>query len=56
MAILEPIKLKITNLPEIKNVEINLFPKNKSKGIRLIELSDEIFIDKKDFREIDSSK
>lgn len=56
MAVLNPLKLKITNFPTLKNIEINLFPKDKSKGSRLIELSDEIYIDKSDFREIDDSK
>ncbi len=53
MAVIDPIKITLTNLK--CDVEINtpLFPKNVDAGSRKITLEKTIFIEKKDFREFD---
>jgi len=53
MAVIEPLKVRITNLDKEIVVETPLFPKHPDAGTRKVTLEQTIFIEKKDFREID---
>lgn len=53
MAVLEPLKIRFTNLENDIECECPLFPKNLEKGKRKVILEKIIFIEKTDFREID---
>ena len=53
MAIINPIKVIIENLPKEKEIETHLFPKNPEKGKRLVTLTNTIYIESSDFREVD---
>ena len=55
MAVLEPLRLVITNLTENSTLEVPDFPKNPEKGNHKITVSPVIFIDKSDFQLSDSS-
>uniref|UniRef100_A0A8C1LCY8 Glutamine--tRNA ligase n=1 Tax=Cyprinus carpio TaxID=7962 RepID=A0A8C1LCY8_CYPCA len=55
MAVLEPLKVTITNLPT--NAQVNTciipdFPANEAKGSHVVPFSKTIFIEKSDFREV----
>ena len=54
MAVIDPIKLVITNYPEgkIESLKAPVHPQNKEMGTREIFFSREIYIDKEDFIEI----
>uniref|UniRef100_A0A673L3P3 Glutamine--tRNA ligase n=1 Tax=Sinocyclocheilus rhinocerous TaxID=307959 RepID=A0A673L3P3_9TELE len=52
MAILEPLKVTITNLPTNKEVRVPDFPANEAKGSHVVPFSKTIFIEQSDFREV----
>uniref|UniRef100_H3DKM7 glutamine--tRNA ligase n=1 Tax=Tetraodon nigroviridis TaxID=99883 RepID=H3DKM7_TETNG len=54
MAILEPLKITITNLPEGAKSEVQVpnFPANEAKGSHTVPFSATIFIEQSDFREV----
>jgi glutaminyl-tRNA synthetase len=58
MAVLNPLKLVITNYPDgqIEELEAINNPEDPSMGTRKIPFSKEIFIDKEDFREVPPPK
>lgn len=53
MAVLDPLKLVITNFPEdkVETLTAANHPKNESLGTRELQLTREVFIDRADFRE-----
>uniref|UniRef100_A0A9J8D9F0 Glutamine--tRNA ligase n=1 Tax=Cyprinus carpio carpio TaxID=630221 RepID=A0A9J8D9F0_CYPCA len=53
MAILEPLKVTITNLPTSAQTEVRVpdFPANEAKGSHVVPFSKTIFIEQSDFRE-----
>uniref|UniRef100_A0A8C1BZL4 Glutamine--tRNA ligase n=1 Tax=Cyprinus carpio carpio TaxID=630221 RepID=A0A8C1BZL4_CYPCA len=52
MAVLEPLKVTITNLPtNAQEVRVPDFPANEAKGSHVVPFSKTIFIEKSDFRE-----
>lgn len=57
MAVVDPIKVTLTNFTESNNEEIetHLFPKNKELGSRNIHLTKTIFIERTDFKETEDS-
>uniref|UniRef100_A0A665SXS9 Glutamine--tRNA ligase n=1 Tax=Echeneis naucrates TaxID=173247 RepID=A0A665SXS9_ECHNA len=54
MAVLEPLKVTITNLPEKSwlNVSVPDFPANEAKGSHTVPFTRTIFIEQSDFREV----
>uniref|UniRef100_A0A8C2KYF6 Glutamine--tRNA ligase n=1 Tax=Cyprinus carpio TaxID=7962 RepID=A0A8C2KYF6_CYPCA len=54
MAILEPLKVTITNLPTSAQTEVRVpdFPANEAKGSHVVPFSKTIFIEQSDFREV----
>ncbi|CAM4714370.1 unnamed protein product [Leuciscus chuanchicus] len=54
MAILEPLKVTITNLPSNAQKELRVpdFPANEAKGSHVVSFSKTIFIEQSDFREV----
>jgi glutaminyl-tRNA synthetase len=58
MAVLNPLKVLITNYPEGKTEELPSLnnPEDEGAGTRLVPLSREIFIDQDDFREVPPPK
>uniref|UniRef100_A0A9J7XBR8 glutamine--tRNA ligase n=1 Tax=Cyprinus carpio carpio TaxID=630221 RepID=A0A9J7XBR8_CYPCA len=54
MAVLEPLKVTITNLPTNAQKEVRVpdFPANEAKGSHVVPFSKTIFIEKSDFREV----
>ncbi|MCJ8735208.1 hypothetical protein PDJAM_G00244430 [Pangasius djambal] len=54
MAVLEPLKVTITNLPAGAQTEIRVpdFPADESKGSHVVPFSKTIFIEQSDFREV----
>jgi glutaminyl-tRNA synthetase len=58
MAVLNPLKLVITNYPDVQVEELEAInnPEDLSMGTRKIPFSKEIFIDKDDFREVPPPK
>lgn len=54
MAVLEPLKVTITNLPANAKAEIRVpdFPADESKGSHVVPFSKTIFIEQSDFREV----
>uniref|UniRef100_A0A8C2KU51 Glutamine--tRNA ligase n=1 Tax=Cyprinus carpio TaxID=7962 RepID=A0A8C2KU51_CYPCA len=52
MAILEPLKVTITNLPTSTEVRVPDFPANEAKGSHVVPFSKTIFIEQSDFREV----
>ncbi|XP_056102716.1 glutamine--tRNA ligase [Rhinichthys klamathensis goyatoka] len=54
MAILEPLKVTITNLPTNAQKELRVpdFPANEAKGSHVVSFSKTIFIEQSDFREV----
>ncbi len=58
MAVLNPVKLVITNYPEDKTETVNfdINPEDASAGTRKISFSRELYIEKEDFKEDASSK
>ncbi len=57
-AVLNPLKLVITNWPEgkVENVELINNPEDESMGKRLVPFSGEVYIEKDDFMEIPPNK
>ena len=53
MTVLNPIKVVFENIQKEKEIETQLFPKNPEKGKRIITLSNVIYIENSDFREVD---
>lgn len=55
MAILDPISLEILNFNSFptESLDIPLFPKNTSLGLRNITLSSQLFVDASDVRNAD---
>ncbi len=51
MAVLDPIKVTLTNLPEAMDL-VHSRPPNVDMGERIIPLTSDIFIDRKDFEEV----
>lgn len=53
MAVLDPLKVVITNYPEGKSEDLTLInnPEDESQGSRIVPFSREIYIEKKDFME-----
>lgn len=53
MAVLDPLKLVITNYPEDKEEELEIInnPEDESKGSRMLPFSREVYIEQKDFME-----
>jgi glutaminyl-tRNA synthetase len=53
MAVLDPLKVVITNFPEdqVETVEAGNHPKDESMGKRKLQLTREVYIDRADFRE-----
>jgi glutaminyl-tRNA synthetase len=58
MAVLDPLKVVITNLPEDANevLEAANHPKDESLGTRALTLTREVYIDRADFRETANKK
>uniref|UniRef100_A0A3Q2FTC3 Glutamine--tRNA ligase n=1 Tax=Cyprinodon variegatus TaxID=28743 RepID=A0A3Q2FTC3_CYPVA len=54
MAVLEPLKVTITNLPQDKKVDVRVpnFPANEAKGSHTVPFTNTIFIEQSDFREV----
>ena len=54
MAVLEPLKVTIVNLPPDcpKTVSVPNFPANESKGFHEVPFANTIFIEQSDFREV----
>uniref|UniRef100_A0A673NMP2 Glutamine--tRNA ligase n=1 Tax=Sinocyclocheilus rhinocerous TaxID=307959 RepID=A0A673NMP2_9TELE len=55
MAVLEPLKVTITNLPtnaQVNTCRIPDFPANEAKGSHVVPFSNTIFIEQSDFREV----
>uniref|UniRef100_A0A672HYB5 Glutamine--tRNA ligase n=1 Tax=Salarias fasciatus TaxID=181472 RepID=A0A672HYB5_SALFA len=54
MAVLEPLKVTITNLPDNFKSDIRVpnFPASESKGSHTVQLTRSIFIEQSDFREV----
>mmetsp|Transcript_43422 Transcript_43422/g.31235 ORF Transcript_43422/g.31235 Transcript_43422/m.31235 type:complete len:616 (-) Transcript_43422:69-1916(-) len=54
----DPVLLKIVNFGDVKETEIKapLFPFDTSKGYRTYQLTDEVYIEKEDFSEIEQGK
>ncbi|XP_016325507.1 glutamine--tRNA ligase-like [Sinocyclocheilus anshuiensis] len=54
MAVLEPLKVTITNLPTNAQKEVRVpdFPANEAKGSHVVPFSKTIFIEQSDFREV----
>ncbi|XP_061687575.1 glutamine--tRNA ligase isoform X2 [Syngnathoides biaculeatus] len=54
MAVLEPLKITIVNLPERSNSEVRVpdFPANEVKGSHTVPFTSTIFIEQSDFREV----
>ncbi|XP_067448699.1 glutamine--tRNA ligase [Thunnus thynnus] len=54
MAVLEPLKITITNLPENSKSDVRVpdFPANESKGSHTVPFTRTIFIEQSDFREV----
>ena len=54
MAVLEPLKLKITNLPTDapRSVRVPNFPLREDKGFHEVPLCDVVYIEQSDFREV----
>ncbi|XP_034732377.1 glutamine--tRNA ligase [Etheostoma cragini] len=54
MAVLEPLKVTITNLPENSKSEVRVpdFPANEAKGSHTVPFTRTIFIEQSDFREV----
>ncbi len=58
MAVLDPLKIVITNYPEEKSEDITapVHPQNESMGERTVPFSRELYIDKADFKESANNK
>ena len=58
MAVLDPLKIVITNYPEGKseNISAPVHPQNETMGERTVPFSREIYIDKADFKESANNK
>ena len=58
MAVLDPIKVIITNYPEEQEeeFEVDINPENKSQGTRKIPFSKELYVERTDFREDNPKK
>uniref|UniRef100_A0A3Q3M8R1 Probable glutamine--tRNA ligase n=1 Tax=Mastacembelus armatus TaxID=205130 RepID=A0A3Q3M8R1_9TELE len=54
MAVLEPLKVTITNLPESSKSDVRVpdFPANEAKGSHTVSFTRTIFIEQSDFREV----
>ncbi|KAE8612329.1 hypothetical protein XENTR_v10012814 [Xenopus tropicalis] len=54
MAILEPLKVTITNFPTEKAIDVSVpnFPADESKGFHVVPFSSTVYIEKSDFREV----
>ena len=54
MAVLEPLKVKISNLPPDtpRSVRVPNFPAQEDKGFHEVPLSDVVYIEQSDFREV----
>uniref|UniRef100_A0AAY4DD00 Glutamine--tRNA ligase n=1 Tax=Denticeps clupeoides TaxID=299321 RepID=A0AAY4DD00_9TELE len=52
MAVLEPLKVTITNLPPDTKVRVPNFPLNEEKGSHVVPFSTTIYIEQSDFREV----
>ncbi|XP_068605465.1 glutamine--tRNA ligase-like [Brachionichthys hirsutus] len=54
MAVLEPLKITITNLPEITKSDVRVpnFPADEAKGSHLVSFTRVIYIEQSDFREV----
>ena len=54
MAVLDPIKVTIQNMPagQRKDVSVPNFPADESKGSHTVPLSNVVFIERADFREV----
>ncbi|NP_001079979.1 glutaminyl-tRNA synthetase 1 S homeolog [Xenopus laevis] len=54
MAVLEPLKVTITNLPAEKAIDVSVpnFPADESKGFHVVPFSSTIYIEQSDFREV----
>ena len=50
--VLDPIKITIKGLDGVIDVEAPFFPKNPEKGVRKMKLSNVVYIDRDDFREV----
>ena len=58
MAVIDPLKLVITNYPEGQSeiLEIENNPKDESAGTRQVEFSRELYIEREDFMEVPVKK
>jgi glutaminyl-tRNA synthetase len=58
MAVLHPLRVIITNYPEdqVEYLEAANHPQNESMGVRILQFTREVYIDRDDFREEASSK
>jgi tRNA synthetases class I (E and Q), anti-codon binding domain len=54
MAVLEPLKVSITNLPADRpsSVRVPNFPADETKGFHEVHLSNTVYIEQSDFREV----
>jgi glutaminyl-tRNA synthetase len=51
MVVIDPLTLKITNLPEQVAYDAPLFPREPDRGSRTVTLTNTIYIERKDFRD-----
>ncbi|KAG5838454.1 hypothetical protein ANANG_G00223870 [Anguilla anguilla] len=54
MAVLEPLKITITNMPSTTQVEVRIpdFPANEERGSHTVPFAHTIYIERSDFREV----
>ncbi|XP_053576782.1 glutamine--tRNA ligase [Bombina bombina] len=54
MAVLEPLKVTITNFPEQKAIDVTVpnFPANESKGFHTVPFTSTVYIEQTDFKEV----
>ncbi|XP_072136303.1 glutamine--tRNA ligase [Mobula birostris] len=54
MAVLEPLKVSITNFPTDQPLEVSIpnFPADESKGFHVVPITSTIYIEQSDFREV----
>ncbi|PID59624.1 MAG: glutamine--tRNA ligase [Ignavibacteriae bacterium] len=58
LAVLEPLKIVITNYPDDKEEEliVDNHPKDESKGKRIVHFCKEVYVDRNDFQEVPHRK
>jgi glutaminyl-tRNA synthetase len=54
MVVLEPLKVKIVNfpLPKTTDIQVPNFPTDPQQGFHFVPFSDELYIERTDFKEV----